>query len=232
MRAGVVSSAATRENLLHHRPTVWRTWGATAQQNGFLDLRRIPTGGEWLQVPFLSRLVSESSKADSEDWSKYLDGVVFLRTHESSTPFNLNVTGPNERFVNTRRRSAGSAVRSAASKQQSGNFSKLAADHKAGAAEGPMDDAEQLRNSRKAARSANAIIQIRATMAYAQLQRPGSRDSDPESTLHQEGINGAGCVRSIDRAGANGAGCVRSIDKESWRAARTEDEAASPPRRQ
>jgi erythromycin esterase len=60
-------------------------WGATNQQNGFLDLRRLPPGGEWLDVPFPSRLLSENSEAATAPWRQFLDAVVFLRGMRPST---------------------------------------------------------------------------------------------------------------------------------------------------
>jgi len=53
-------------------------WGATTQQNAFLDLRRIPSGGEWLQAPILSRPLGYRPML--ADWSQVLDGMVFTRT--------------------------------------------------------------------------------------------------------------------------------------------------------
>jgi len=53
-------------------------WGATTQQNAFLDLRRIPAGGEWLQSPILSRPLGYRPML--ADWSQVLDGMVFTRT--------------------------------------------------------------------------------------------------------------------------------------------------------
>ena len=54
-------------------------WGATAQQNAFLDFRHLAAGGEWLDAPFPSRVLAEGNDAETADWSKFLDGVVFLR---------------------------------------------------------------------------------------------------------------------------------------------------------
>src|SRR5262249_17977137 len=59
-------------------------WGATTQQNAFLDLRRIPAGGEWLQAPILSRPLGYRPML--ADWSQVLDGMVFTRTMRPCRP--------------------------------------------------------------------------------------------------------------------------------------------------
>ena len=59
-------------------------WGATEDENAFLDLRHMPEGGEWLQAPVPSRLVSGDDPVKA-DWTKVLDGVVFLRSMEPTT---------------------------------------------------------------------------------------------------------------------------------------------------
>ncbi len=59
-------------------------WGATTQQNAFLDLRRIPAGGEWLQAPLISRPLGYLPVMT--DWSKTLDAMVFTRTMRPVRP--------------------------------------------------------------------------------------------------------------------------------------------------
>ena len=44
----------------------------------------MPEGGEWLQAPVPSRLVSGDDPVKA-DWTKVLDGVVFLRSMEPTT---------------------------------------------------------------------------------------------------------------------------------------------------
>jgi hypothetical protein len=61
-------------------------WGATPHENAFLDLRRVPAGGEWLQAPLVSRLLGHVPA--SEDWSQILDAVVFMRTMRPSIRVN------------------------------------------------------------------------------------------------------------------------------------------------
>jgi len=60
-------------------------WGATTQQNSFLDLRHLPPGGEWLQAPLLSCSLMDHDQFMTADWSKILDAVVFTRTMRPST---------------------------------------------------------------------------------------------------------------------------------------------------
>jgi len=58
-------------------------WGGTAQQHAFLDLRRTPAGGEWLQAPLLSQALFHMPLM--ADWSQVLDAMVFIRTMRPST---------------------------------------------------------------------------------------------------------------------------------------------------
>jgi erythromycin esterase len=58
-------------------------WGATTQDNAFLDLRRVAAGGEWLQAPLVSRPMGY--QPNTADWSKVLDAMVFTRTMQPST---------------------------------------------------------------------------------------------------------------------------------------------------
>jgi erythromycin esterase len=60
-------------------------WGATAQDVSFLDLRRIPAGGEWLEAPLVSCSLMDHELLMTADWSKILDAVVFIRTMRPST---------------------------------------------------------------------------------------------------------------------------------------------------
>jgi erythromycin esterase-like protein len=58
-------------------------WGATEQHNAFLDLRRIPTSGEWLKAPLLSQPLGYAPM--TADWTQVLDAMVFTRTMRPST---------------------------------------------------------------------------------------------------------------------------------------------------
>jgi len=62
-------------------------WAATSQQNGFLDLRPVSEGSQWLRTSLPARLVSLSSSEDlaRADWTRVVDGVVFIRTMTRST---------------------------------------------------------------------------------------------------------------------------------------------------
>src|SRR5262249_54080244 len=60
-------------------------WGATTQHVSFLDLRRIPAGGEWLQAPLVSCSLMDYEPFMTADWSKILDAVVFIRKMRPST---------------------------------------------------------------------------------------------------------------------------------------------------
>jgi len=51
--------------------------GATEQHNAFLDLRRIPTSGEWLKAPLLSQPLGYAPM--TADWTQVLDAMVFTR---------------------------------------------------------------------------------------------------------------------------------------------------------
>jgi erythromycin esterase len=60
-------------------------WGATTQDISFLDLRRIPAGGEWLEAPSVSCSLMDHELFLTADWSKILDAVVFIRKMRPST---------------------------------------------------------------------------------------------------------------------------------------------------
>lgn len=63
-------------------------WRDSGQSVAFLDLRRIPKGGEWLDTPLVARpLGYESMKTV---WPRHLDGFVFTRTMTPSTPVLTN----------------------------------------------------------------------------------------------------------------------------------------------
>lgn len=59
-------------------------WGATKQQNAFLDLRQVAGGGEWLRAPLLSRPLGHRHMR--ADWCNVLDGMVFTRTMQPIMP--------------------------------------------------------------------------------------------------------------------------------------------------
>lgn len=64
------------------RDSLEELWNATSHRRAFLDLRKLPDGGDWLKAPFAARaLVGETAVAD---WSKMFDGLVFLRTMRPS----------------------------------------------------------------------------------------------------------------------------------------------------
>jgi len=58
-------------------------WGETRHDNAFLDLRRIPTGGDWLRMPLVSQPLGYGPML--ADWSQVLDAMVFTRTMRPST---------------------------------------------------------------------------------------------------------------------------------------------------
>jgi len=59
-------------------------WRDSGQALGFLDLRRIPKGGEWLAAPLSSRPLGYAPMKTV--WPRHLDGFVFTRTMTPSTP--------------------------------------------------------------------------------------------------------------------------------------------------
>lgn len=61
------------EDLLHR----------TGHEYAFLDLRRIPYGGEWLREPLLSRPMGHSPM--TADWTQVADAVFFIREMQPST---------------------------------------------------------------------------------------------------------------------------------------------------
>jgi len=58
-------------------------WGETRHDNAFLDLRRLPAGGDWLKTPLVSR--PSGYVPELADWSQVLDAMVFTRTMRPST---------------------------------------------------------------------------------------------------------------------------------------------------
>jgi erythromycin esterase-like protein len=59
-------------------------WRDSGQSLAFLDLRRIPKGGEWLETPLVARPLGYAPMKTV--WPKHLDGFVFTRTMTPSTP--------------------------------------------------------------------------------------------------------------------------------------------------
>lgn len=59
-------------------------WRESGQTLGFLDLRRIPTGGEWLEAPLVARPLGYAPMKTV--WPRHLDGFVFTRTMTPSIP--------------------------------------------------------------------------------------------------------------------------------------------------
>jgi erythromycin esterase-like protein len=59
-------------------------WRDSGQALGFLDLRRIPKGGEWLAAPLSARPLGYAPMKTV--WPRHLDGFVFTRTMTPSTP--------------------------------------------------------------------------------------------------------------------------------------------------
>jgi erythromycin esterase len=55
----------------------------TGNEYAFLDLRRIPVGGEWLSNPLLSRPMGHSPM--TADWTRVADAVFFIREMTPST---------------------------------------------------------------------------------------------------------------------------------------------------
>ena len=58
-------------------------WGETKHDNAFLDLRRLPAGGDWLRTPQVSQ--PRGYVPELADWSQVLDAMVFTRTMRPST---------------------------------------------------------------------------------------------------------------------------------------------------
>src|SRR5262249_40860196 len=58
-------------------------WGETRHDNAFLDLRRLPAGGDWLRTPLVSWPLGYGPRL--ADWSQVLDAMVFTRTMRPST---------------------------------------------------------------------------------------------------------------------------------------------------
>lgn len=59
-------------------------WRESGQALGFLDLRTIPAGGEWLREKLVARPMGYGSVRAS--WPEHLDAFVFTRTMTPSTP--------------------------------------------------------------------------------------------------------------------------------------------------
>jgi erythromycin esterase len=59
-------------------------WATTTHDRAFLDLRRLATRGAWLHAPQLGRLAFGYRPVTAE-WSRVVDGVVFLRTMRPAT---------------------------------------------------------------------------------------------------------------------------------------------------
>jgi erythromycin esterase len=58
-------------------------WGATAQSNAFLDLRKVPAGGDWLDQPIVSTLFM--GRPYPLHHRKLFDAAFFIRTMRRST---------------------------------------------------------------------------------------------------------------------------------------------------
>ncbi len=67
------ASPGSLEDLLHR----------TGHEYAFLDLRRIPSGGEWLREPLLSRPMGHSPMV--ADWTRVADAFFFIREMQPST---------------------------------------------------------------------------------------------------------------------------------------------------
>ncbi len=65
--------AGSLEDLLHQ----------TGHEYAFLDLRQIPSGGEWLREPLSSRAIGHSPM--TADWTRVADAVFFIREMQPST---------------------------------------------------------------------------------------------------------------------------------------------------
>ncbi|HUQ84256.1 MAG TPA: erythromycin esterase family protein [Gemmatimonadaceae bacterium] len=59
-------------------------WRDSGQSHAFLDLRRIPKGGEWLAEPLVARPLGYVPMKTV--WPRHLDAFVFTRTMTPSTP--------------------------------------------------------------------------------------------------------------------------------------------------
>jgi erythromycin esterase len=59
-------------------------WRESGQALGFLDLRAIPAGGEWLKEKLVARPMGYGAVRAA--WPEHLDGFVFTRTMTPSTP--------------------------------------------------------------------------------------------------------------------------------------------------
>ncbi|MBC7897692.1 MAG: erythromycin esterase family protein [Cytophagaceae bacterium] len=59
-------------------------WRDSGQSLGFLDLRAIPSGGEWLSAPLSARPLGYLAMTTT--WPRHLDAFVFTRTMTPSTP--------------------------------------------------------------------------------------------------------------------------------------------------
>lgn len=59
-------------------------WAGTTQKFAFLDLKHLKPGGEWLRTPLLAAPLGYM--ALRAEWPKILDGLVYTRVMEPSTP--------------------------------------------------------------------------------------------------------------------------------------------------
>jgi erythromycin esterase-like protein len=59
-------------------------FAATDIERGFLDLRRLPAGGAWLDAPLTARPLGYAPMTTT--WPKHFDGVVFIRRMSPSVP--------------------------------------------------------------------------------------------------------------------------------------------------
>jgi len=59
-------------------------WRDSGQERGFLDLRSIPAGGEWLRQPIVARPLGYGPHRAA--WPEHVDGFVFVRRMTRSTP--------------------------------------------------------------------------------------------------------------------------------------------------
>jgi erythromycin esterase len=67
-------------------------WRESGQPLGFLDLRALPTGGEWLREKLVARPMGYGPVRAS--WPEHLDAFVFTRTMTPSTPVRTAAAVP------------------------------------------------------------------------------------------------------------------------------------------
>ena len=68
---------------------------ATAMEYAFIDLRKIPRGGEWLERPFVSR-VGGGYEAFEGQWNTCFDGIFYIREEK---PVNRRTDLPPFPFI-------------------------------------------------------------------------------------------------------------------------------------